>query len=150
MNQVDDNRSTSGLPSLSTALHYACTATPDDRHNGTDIEPDIRPKIVEALLKNGADPNKGNSRGMTPLHELVYYDRGVADWVTEENHTLANMLIENGADVTRRDNDGKSVLQLALDDEFDQPDLAMATIIALTLWPRDVMQVLQRLTGGTV
>jgi hypothetical protein len=153
MNQVDDNRSHNGLPSLSTALHYACTAMPDDRPDGTDIEPNIRPKIVEALLKNGADPNKANSRGMTPLHELVYYDRG-AGWVTEENHTLAKMLIENGADVTRCNNDGRNVLELAFDDEFDQPDLAMATIIALTLWPQDVMQVLQthlvRLTGGTV
>ena len=150
MNQVDDNRSTSGLPSLSTALHYACTATPDDRHNGTDIEPDIRPKIVEALLKNGADPNKGNSRGMTPLHELVYYDRG-AGWVTEENHTLAKMLIENGADVKRCNNDGKSVLELALDDQFAQPDLAMVAIIALTLWPQEVIQTrLVHLTGGTV
>jgi len=154
MNQVDDNREeTSGLPSLSTALHYACTAIPDDRPDGTDIEPDIRPKIVEALLKNGADPNNANSRGMTPLHELVYYDRplGVADWVTKENHTLAKMLIENGADVTRCNNDGKSVLELALDDQYDEPDLAMAAIIALTLWPQEVIQTrLAHLTGGTV
>lgn len=139
VNQVDDNREeTSGLPSLSTPLHYACTALPDDRPDY--IEPDIRPKIVEALLKNGADPNMGNSRGMTPLHELVYYDRG-AGWVTEENHTLAKMLIENGADVTRCNNDGRNVLELAFDDRFDQPDLTMATMIA---------DILAHLTGGTV
>ncbi len=140
MNQVDDNRSkTNGLPSLSTALHYACTATPDDRPDGTDIEPNIRPKIVEALLNNGADPNKGNCRGMTPLHELVYYDRG-AGWVTDENHTLAKMLIENGADVTRRNNLGMNVVDLACDAEFEEPDMTMVTICMYSLYPQMVSE----------
>lgn len=149
MNQVDDNRSRPGLPSLSTALHYACTATPDDRPFG-DCEPNIRPKIVEALLNNGSDPNKGNSRGMTPLHELVYYDRGADGWVIDENHTLAKMLIENGAEVTRCNNVGMNVIDLAFDDQFEEVDLTMATICLHSIYPlwETIVQVIQsRQTG---
>ena len=115
-----------GLPSLSTALHYACTANLKI-YWGEGCQPNVRPKIVEALLNNGADPNKGNSRGMTPLHKLVYYSE--VGWVTEENYTLVKMLIENGADVTRYNNYGRNVLELAYDQIPSQPDLTMIALL---------------------
>jgi hypothetical protein len=135
MNQVDDNRSLPrstaySMPSLSTALHYACRVRLDGRLYGEDCEPNIRPKIVEALLNSGADPNKGNSDGDTPLHDLVYYDWaiGEADWVIDENHTLAKMLIDNGADARRCNNDRMNVLDLIFDFGDDAIDLTMAAI----------------------
>lgn len=121
MNQVD-------LPNLSTALHYVCQATLEPRPYWVFFEgPNIRPKIVEALLNNGADPNKGNSDGDTPLHDLVFYERGDG-WVIDENHTLAKMLIDNGADTTRRNLAGMNVMDCIFCETYGDPDLSMASI----------------------
>ena len=142
MNQVDgdnsDNKVDKGfLPSQQTALHYACLGLGGyswDRE--WPCEPGIRPVIVKALLDCGTDPNKGNSHGMTPLHDLVYHDRSADEWVVEENHTLARMLIAYGADVTILNHDGKSVCDVITDDELYvldddddwEPDLVMLDI----------------------
>ena len=95
--------------SQQTALHYACCASPNGRP-----EPGIRPVIMKTLLDCGAYPNAVNSRGMTPLHDLAYYDKHLA-----EKHTLARMLIAYGADVTRTNHRGLDVIDLIATPEFD-------------------------------
>jgi hypothetical protein len=144
MNQGDsDDNDNKGLPSQQTALHYACLASWDREG---PFEPGIRPVIVKALLDCGTDPNKGNSHGMTPLHDLVYHDRSADEWVVEENRTLARMLIAYGADVTILA-DGKSVCDIIMDgelyvvDDDDDwiPDLVMLDICQ-SGWAR--MQIL--------
>ena len=116
MNQCDTNMTT-GLPSQQTALHYACWASPDDREE--PCEPGIRPVIVKALLDCGAYPSAVNSRGMTCLHDLAYYDKGEEGWLLAEKHTLARMLIAYGADVTRTNRRGLDVIDLIATPEFD-------------------------------
>jgi hypothetical protein len=153
MNQVDgDDSDNKDLPSQQTALHYACLGLNGPggynwNRDGWPCEPGIRPVIVKALLDCGTDPNKGNSHGMTPLHDLVYHDRSADEWVVEENHTLARMLIAYGADVTILNHDGKSVCDIIMDgelyvvDDDDDwiPDLVMLDICQ-SGWAR--MQIL--------
>jgi ankyrin repeat protein len=142
MNQVDgDDSDNKDLPSQQTALHYACLGLNGPggynwNRDGWPCEPGIRPVIVKALLDCGTDPNKGNSHGMTPLHDLVYHDRSADEWVVEENRTLARMLIAYGAEVTILNHDGRSVCDVitddvlyVLDDDDDWiPDLVMLDI----------------------
>jgi ankyrin repeat protein len=55
------------------------------------------PEIVKLLIKAGADLNPKNSRGQTPLHLAVSYNR----------LATIKILLDNGADSTISDNDGK-------------------------------------------
>ena len=60
---------------------------------------------LKAAILDGAEVNKKNDFGATPLHY------GVA-----EKHTdIVDCLIENGADVTAQDKDGKTALHYAIE-----------------------------------
>jgi cytohesin len=57
-----------------------------------------RLEMVGLLLDRGADPNRANARGVTPLHRAV----GHAD--------VVNLLVARGADVNARDESGRTPL----------------------------------------
>ena len=62
-------------------------------------------ETVNYLLKNGADINKKNKSGRTPLiqHSLAY-----------ENQDHVKFLLEKGADINAQDNKGNTLLMYAI------------------------------------
>ncbi len=60
--------------------------------------------LLKALIAKGADPNKTDCQGRTPLHYAV--DR-------KANRESLELLIEAGADVNKADNEGKTPLHYA-------------------------------------
>ena len=59
--------------------------------------------IVEMLLSNNADPNKGDSLGRTSLHTAILWN----------NRDMVYLLNLNGADLTAQDKAGQTGLHLA-------------------------------------
>lgn len=59
---------------------------------------------IELLLKNRANPNIGNSKGQTYLHQVI----------KETNLDFVQLFCSLGADVEARDNKGKSPLFIAI------------------------------------
>ncbi|XP_037033284.1 putative ankyrin repeat protein RF_0381 isoform X1 [Bradysia coprophila] len=94
-------------------------------------------KIVEMLVNNGADVSISNNKGMTELHVAAYngFDK-IADilikaganvdalnevkWTplfyagVNDSVPVANLLIQNGAQVNAQNNDGLSILAIAI------------------------------------
>lgn len=64
---------------------------------------DDNTKIVEVLLKHGADSNSIDIDGETALMSAV----------RQRNFTMTKMLIKSGADINAQDNNGDSVLEYA-------------------------------------
>ena len=64
---------------------------------------DDNTKIVEVLLKHGADSNSIDIDGETALMSAV----------RQRNFTMMKMLIKSGADINAQDNNGDSVLEYA-------------------------------------
>lgn len=64
---------------------------------------DNNTKIVEVLLKHGADSNSIDIDGTTALMSAV----------RQRNSTMMKMLIKSGADINAQDNNGDSVLEYA-------------------------------------
>ncbi|MBN1531759.1 MAG: ankyrin repeat domain-containing protein [Spirochaetes bacterium] len=65
-------------------------------------------EMVTALLEKRADPDIADNRGMTPLMEACYcgyYDPAVA-------------LLRHGADVTRKNIDGKTAIDIAVENRY--------------------------------
>lgn len=62
-----------------------------------------KPTVVEILLARGADINKMRD-GKTPLHEAVS---------SYDNIKTIRTLLDNGADITARDSEGKTALEIA-------------------------------------
>ena len=61
-------------------------------------------KIVQLLLKNGADVDNGNSIGVTPLMQACH----------EGSEETAALLLKYNADVEARDNDGRTAIFYAV------------------------------------
>ncbi len=68
-------------------------------------EPYIDNGIIDYLLEKGADINRKDIRGVTPLMSTLFV----------KNNTLGKFLIEKGADVTLQSNSGKTALHFAVD-----------------------------------
>lgn len=82
------------------------------------VEPDER--LIEVLLALGADPDVPNAYGEPPLHLAARYGY----------HAIVRMLIQAGADVTRRNSRGQTARELASDEimrELLTPPVASET-----------------------
>lgn len=74
-------------------------------------------EIVRLLLANGADPNKTNDYGYTPLMaaaDLQFISRKFM------RLDIARLLLDNGADVQREDNYGNTALNFASATKFKE------------------------------
>ncbi len=63
------------------------------------------PHSLNWLLDRGADPNVQDGRGMTALHEAVFFD--------SPNHSAMRALLDRGAVMDARGNGGETPLHLA-------------------------------------
>jgi ankyrin repeat protein len=77
-----------------------------------------QPDIVGALVNAGANVNTLDKEFRSPLHLATASYRDYSDRLPSYKSTI-DILIENGADPTLVDRDGKTAMQLASDDEFE-------------------------------
>lgn len=102
---VDINHENKYLKSRAGALHHAA-----DR---------LRFEMIEFLLDNGAEINKRNAWGNTPLHnffysiELEYCLRGPKDSF-QNISKIFELFVARGADLNTRDNSGKTLMHEAI------------------------------------
>ena len=98
-------------PEGNTLLHKAATYGDTNTPGYSDS---IVINAVTYLLKRGADPNKQNDFGQTPLHELI-------DGIQNENYRITtakqiiDLLVAHKADLTKKDNNGRTPLAFAED-----------------------------------
>jgi ankyrin repeat protein len=76
----------------------------------TEVDP---VSMLTILIRQGADPNTHGRYGMTPLMWVAAMDRPA----------LAKLLIEHGADINAKNDDGRTVLSYADDDELGDTEL---------------------------
>ena len=132
------------------AIEY-CSGAQADEHlmkigvlSGLDIK-DVREsqrfgrRSVELLLGRGADPNRPDARGKTPLMQCVSWElptlpkmllahgakvdaadpagrTALMQAAAKDDRALVALLLAHHADVNRRDGQGKTALMLAIDD----------------------------------
>ncbi|KAL3673415.1 hypothetical protein V7S43_001127 [Phytophthora oleae] len=92
-----------------TALHLAAMS-PSERCQ----------KMLQLLLENGADPNRANWFGYTPLHLFCSHQNGPA--------SLINIFIEHGVSIHAQSLDGSTALHLAIGRGSE--DVAVALVSA--------------------
>ena len=68
--------------------------------------------VVQLLLDKGADPNKADRAGSTPLHKAAYY------W---DHKDVVRLLLGRGADPNKEDGDGVTPIKVAA--EFGRKDV---------------------------
>lgn len=71
-------------------------------------------RAVEALLKNGADPNQKNDDGLTPLMMAVSLGNNWERARKQELDNIASLLCSNGADLDLSDQMGNTALILSI------------------------------------
>jgi ankyrin repeat protein len=77
------------------------------RHRSHPYIPNIRPRIMAALLEHGASAGVYNDEGDTPLH-------CASVWFVSEHHGLAKSLLEHGVDVNATNGHGETPLHWLL------------------------------------
>lgn len=95
---VDVNRSDS---SGKRPLHYVIQSTRHIRLSGGDIN-----SVVQELLNAGADIEARDLEGATPLHYVVKANDSLPEGL--------KVLLDNGADLAAKTNDGKTAMDAAL------------------------------------
>ena len=93
--------------------------------DSSSIETSEKVKLIDKLIKKGADVNAKDQQGYTALFKVIYnYNPsypfyGIAS--LKKNHKqrieVVKLLIENGADVNFRDNSGRTLLFYTIDHE---------------------------------
>ena len=69
--------------------------------------------VMQLLLDHGADANRRNDTGSTPLHYSSHWEKeGYGP--TKGTAEGAHLLLKHGADIDAKDNEGRTPLQLAL------------------------------------
>jgi len=66
--------------------------------------------MVEFLIQNGADVNRSDNEGWTPLHAIAS-----CGFIS-----IANYLIENGADLSAINSDGELAIDLSNSDSMEE------------------------------
>jgi ankyrin repeat protein len=75
-------------------------------------------ELLQLFINAGADVNKKNERGQTPLQVAILND----------NFDAVNLLLASGADVNKKNKRGQTPLQVAiLNDNFDAVNLLLAS-----------------------
>ena len=90
-------------------------------------------KVIDVLISKGININQKDKNGYTPLHSFA--DKGlitghwiiwgkIQDYSNWWNHTsidfdMVNYLVENGADINAKDNDGKTPFHLVVENMLD-------------------------------
>ena len=64
-------------------------------------------EIIELLINKGADVNKVDYYGQTPIR-----------WLSSHNKNIVKMLLEYGIDPNIKDNDGRTILDDAYEENF--------------------------------
>jgi ankyrin repeat protein len=77
----------------------------------------VSPELIGFLIKAGADVKTTDAQGENGLHKLAWYG------YLEKNIETAQILFDAGADITSRNNDGKTPLDILLDNSFQNPNL---------------------------
>ena len=96
-----------------TILHIACYFDYGGMINYT---------IVEKLIEAGADVNRSNNNGTTPL--MLYSQYG-----NEQKVAIAELLIDNGADVAKRDNNDFSAMMYAAGNHYEMSGKRIVELI---------------------
>ncbi|AXK60635.1 ankyrin repeat domain-containing protein [Candidatus Chromulinivorax destructor] len=73
-------------------------------------------ELVELLINAGAKVNAQDLGGRTPLHYIVFENYHAGD---ANNLKIAQFLIKHGADVSLKDNDGKNVRDIAIEQKAE-------------------------------
>ena len=91
------------LPAVKLLLASGADVNVTGKNGNSPLHTSSYRKISILLLDRGANPNQANSLGFTPLHSAAYFGRLDA----------ARVLIENGADRSVRDGEGRTPLDIA-------------------------------------
>ncbi|MEL6927048.1 MAG: ankyrin repeat domain-containing protein [Cyanobacteria bacterium J06600_6] len=102
-----------------TLIENGANANIKDRRERTPLFFAENGEVAQVLIKNGASVSIEDNMGMTPLHSVLvakshsYHSTASVSKREEEEKSLiaiAQQLIENGADVDAKDNEGKTPL----------------------------------------
>ncbi|KAJ6641244.1 Ankyrin-3 [Pseudolycoriella hygida] len=124
-NQFDNNNRTSMLQATIPRGYYpSASITESLVKHGADVNlaneqgetplhiaiKEGNPRTPPILINHGANVNaKEKTQNRTPLHYVAIYGR----WSEEDRMSIAEMLLDHGADVYAEDNDGNTALDIA-------------------------------------
>ncbi|KAI1274072.1 ankyrin repeat-containing domain protein [Xylaria sp. FL0933] len=102
-----------------TPLMHACTIIDNDNEPGDDSS---RIEVIQLLLRHGANPNLPDNSGRTALHHLCDSSKCHFPPVGSIFHSVFNLLLDAGADGLRRDDIGRSPLDVCQHRSILLPD----------------------------